>query len=263
MACIVLHVDAFEDNYIWLLTTNSPDGQGRRPVVIVDPGDEAPVFDYLEQQQLQPVAVLCTHHHWDHVGGASDIANRYHIPVYGPGDENITAVTHPLVDGDTVSLPELQLEFQVLAVPGHTSGHIAYYTPGMLFCGDTLFSAGCGRLFEGTAEQMLTSLTRLAGLPDDTAVFCAHEYTATNLRFASAVEPANPEIRKRTEEVAGLRKQNLPSLPSRIGIEKRTNPFLRADQDEVKRAAEGHARHELNNKLAVFAELRRWKDRFR
>ena len=263
MACTVLHADAFEDNYIWLVAANRPDKGTERPAVIIDPGDEDPVFDLIKKEKLTPIAVMCTHHHWDHVGGAADIADRFDIPVYGPADENISAISNPVTDGDSVSFPELQLEFQVLGVPGHTRGHVAYYAPGMLFCGDTLFSAGCGRLFEGTAEQMLDSLTRLAALPDDTHVYCAHEYTAGNLRFALAVEPDNPDVKKRKEEVGRLLKQNLPSLPSRIDTEKLTNPFLRADQAEVRHAAEAHTKLSLNDELAVFTELRRWKDHFR
>ena len=263
MRCSVLHADAFEDNYIWLITPDSPDTDSRRPTIIVDPGDEDPVLEKISAEKLDPVAILCTHHHGDHVGGASALARQYNIPVYGPGLENIAAVTDPVGDGDIVRIPECGLEFSVIAVPGHTRGHIAYYTPGMLFCGDTLFSAGCGRLFEGTAEQMLASLDRLAALPDDTLVYCAHEYTAANLRFASTVEPENAAVSQKISEVHELRKTNTPTLPSRIDIEKQINPFLRSSLASVRTATEVHVGHALDDALATFTEVRRWKDDFR
>ena len=254
----VLHVCAFEDNYIWLIRGKSADH-----VAIVDPGDADPVLATLEKQHLQPVAILCTHHHGDHVGGVGDILRRYPVPVYGPARERIPAVTHRLKEGDRVSLPELGLEFSVLDVPGHTAGHIAYYGAGMLFCGDTMFSAGCGRLFEGTAEQMHASLAKLVALPEATHMYCAHEYTEANLRFALAVEPDNPDIRAHRERARALRVQNLPTLPSTIGLEKRINPFLRTGAPAARRAAEMRRGRALESGAEVFAELRRWKDDFR
>ncbi|KPK55202.1 MAG: hydroxyacylglutathione hydrolase [Thiotrichales bacterium SG8_50] len=262
MECSVLHADAFEDNYIWLVTPEASNSVSPKPTLIIDPGDEDPVLEKIDQENLTPVAVLCTHHHGDHVGGASALATQFNIPVYGPRLENIAAVTNPVDDGDHLAFPDLGLEFTVMAVPGHTRGHVAYYTPGMLFCGDTLFSAGCGRLFEGTAEQMLHSLNRLAALPDETKVYCAHEYTAANLRFASTVEPDNQAVRLKISEVTDLRSQNNPSLPSRIDIEKQINPFLRASLPTVNKAAEAHVGHALADPLATFTELRRWKDHF-
>ena len=164
----VLHVPAFADNYIWLLRA------GDR-TAIVDPGDAQPVVEALERERLRPVAILCTHHHHDHVGGITALAERYRVPVYGPATESIPGMTHARNDGEQVELPELGLSFDVIGTPGHTLGQINYYGAGMLFCGDTLFSAGCGRLFEGTAEQMHASLSRLAALPEDTRMYCGHE----------------------------------------------------------------------------------------
>ena len=254
----VLHVCAFEDNYIWLIR-----GQSADRVAIVDPGDAEPVLAALEQQRLTPVAILCTHHHPDHVGGTEDILRHYSLPVYGPARERIPAITHKLKDGDRVALAELGLEFEVLDVPGHTAGHIAYYGAGMLFCGDTLFSAGCGRLFEGTAEQMHTSLSRFAALPEKTGVYCAHEYTAANLRFALTVEPGNHDTRAHFEKTQALRARNTPTLPSTIGLERRINPFLRTGQAAVREAVSTHVARPLTGDAEVFAELRRWKDNFR
>jgi hydroxyacylglutathione hydrolase len=254
----VLHVPAFEDNYIWLIR-----GGSGRQVAVVDPGEAAPVLAYCAAHGLTPCAILCTHHHHDHVGGIEDLLRHREVPVYGPAAELIPGLTQRLRHGDVVELPELALAFEVLAVPGHTRGHIAYYGHGLLFCGDTLFSAGCGRLFEGTAEQMHESLGRLAALPPETAVYCAHEYTADGLRFAAAVEPDNPEVRTRQREVAALRARGLPSLPSSIGLERRINPFLRSHVPAVRAAAERIAGHRLESEACVFATIRRWKDGFR
>jgi hydroxyacylglutathione hydrolase len=254
----VLHVPAFEDNYIWLIRGDDP---GR--VAIVDPGDAEPVLAALEHERLTPAAILCTHHHGDHVGGVEALVARYPMPVYGPAREHIAAVTHPVVDGDRVTLQPMGLSFEVLEVPGHTAGHIAYFGHGMLFCGDTLFSAGCGRLFEGTAEQMHASLSRLAALPEETLMYCAHEYTASGLRFALAVEPDNTEARRHLDAVNEWRAQNRPSLPSTIGLERRINPFLRANAPAVRAAAEHKAGRILDKEVEVFAVVRRWKDAFR
>jgi hydroxyacylglutathione hydrolase len=254
----VLHVPAFDDNYIWLVAGELPDR-----VAIVDPGDAAPVLARLERDRLAPVAILCTHHHGDHVGGIKDLLRHFKIPVYGPASEHIDSVSHPLHGDERVRLGELGVEFEVLAVPGHTAGHIAYHGDGMLFCGDTLFSAGCGRLFEGTAEQMHDSLTRLAALPGTTKIYCAHEYTEANLRFALTVEPDNADVRQYREQARNLRLQGRPTLPSTIDLERRVNPFLRTAQPAVRRAAEAECGHILATEASVFACLRRWKDHFR
>lgn len=254
----VLHVCAFQDNYIWLIRGQSPDR-----VAIVDPGDADPVLAALENQRLTPVTVLCTHHHLDHVGGVQKIVARYPVPVYGPAQEHIPACTHKLREGDRVRLQELALEFDVLDIPGHTAGHIAYYGNNMLFCGDTLFSAGCGRLFEGTAEQMYTSLNKLAALTENTEVYCGHEYTRDNLRFALTVEPENQDAQNHLEKTKALRAGNQPTLPSNIGLERRINPFLRATQTTVRHSVASHYGQDMGSNVKTFAALRRWKDGFR
>jgi hydroxyacylglutathione hydrolase len=253
----VLHVRAFEDNYIWLVAG------GVQRVAIVDPGDAAPVLARLEAANLAPSAVLCTHHHSDHVGGIEEILRRYDVPVYGPAREHIPGITHRLREGDRVRVPDTDLSFDVLDVPGHTAGHIAYYGHNLLFCGDTMFSAGCGRLFEGTPEQLLQSLTRLAALPENTAVYCAHEYTATGLRFSATVEPDNQDVPPRREWVSARLAKGVPTLPSSIGVERRINMFLRTDVPAVRRAVETRCGHSLSTNVNVFAEMRRWRDGFR
>lgn len=254
----VLHVSAFEDNYIWLIQ-----GDKSPSPVIVDPGDEDPVIDFLELHRLHPAAILCTHHHWDHQGGIGALRARYGIPAYGPSREHITDINHPVTEGDSVVFSDLGLEFAVMEVPGHTLGHVAYYATDMLFCGDTLFSAGCGRLFEGTAEQMYQSLRRLAALPASTRVFCAHEYTLGNLRFARAVEPENDDIAHYSVQAQEKRRRGEATLPSTLDLEHRINPFLRTALPTVQHAAQRAAGHELNKEVDVFAALRRWKDQFR
>lgn len=254
----VLHVPAFEDNYIWMLRGESP-----RHVAAVDPGDAEPVFDYLAREGLELAAILCTHHHGDHVGGVEQLTARFPVPVYGPASEHIPRRSHGLADHDSVTLPELELRFEVLGIPGHTLGHIAYYGHGLLFCGDTLFSAGCGRLFEGTAAQMHASLSRLRSLPGDTRVFCGHEYTASNLRFAATVEPGNTEIESYAREVNEKRARGLPTLPSTLDQELRINPFLRCRERQIRETASAHAGRPLVGEVEIFAELRRWKDGFR
>jgi len=254
----VLHVPAFEDNYIWLIRA---DGSDR--VAIVDPGDALPVLASLAHHRLTPGAILCTHHHGDHVGGVEELTARYAVPVYGPARERIPGITHRLRGGERVTLDTLGLEFEVLDVPGHTAGHIAYYGHGCLFCGDTLFSAGCGRLFEGTAEQLHRSLSRLLSLPPDTAVYCAHEYTAANLRFALTVEPGNPHVLDYHRQVVARRAQHLPSLPTTLARERDVNPFLRVHRPEVRSAVAAWAGREPGSETETFALLRQWKDGFR
>ena len=255
----VLHACAFKDNYIWLIRGQSPD-----KVAVVDPGDAEPVLAEIHKRHLTPVAILCTHHHADHVGGVENILKHYSfLPVYGPARERIPAVTYRLKHGDHVKLPKLGLEFDVLDVPGHTAGHIAFFGAGMVFCGDTLFSAGCGRLFEGTSEQMHASLAKFSALPESTEMYCGHEYTEANLRFALAVEPDNADIHAHLQAVQQRRAENLPTLPSTIGRERRINPFLRSGQAAVRLAAEKHCGHQLNSEVEVFAAIRRWKDGYR
>ena len=245
-------IPAFKDNYIWLLT------QGRRAFV-VDPGDAEPVLARLKSDGLTLEGILVTHHHADHQGGVAALANSQPVRVYGPGSESITGCTHPLRGGEIIDV--MGESAQVMAVPGHTLGHLAYYLPGALFCGDTLFGAGCGRLFEGTPEQMSASLDTIAALPDDTLVYCAHEYTEMNLRFALAVEPNNAVLQARVAKVADLRSGGLPSVPSMLGEEKATNPFLRCSEPAVIAAAEQHGAVN-RKKTSIFASIRGWRNNF-
>jgi hydroxyacylglutathione hydrolase len=249
---------AFHDNYIWLI--HGP--EDARRVAIVDPGDAAPVEAALAERGLELAAILVTHHHGDHTGGIRALLERFDVPVYGPAEEPIPGRTHALQGGDRLDLPALGLSFEVIDVPGHTAGHIAYYGHGALFCGDTLFSGGCGRLFEGTPSQMTASLDRLAALPDSTRIYCAHEYTLANLRFAAAVEPDNRALADYTAQARGLRADDRPTLPSTVGLERSVNPFLRCDEPAVVRAAETHGGRALADRVEVFATVRAWKDGF-
>ncbi|MCX9157084.1 hydroxyacylglutathione hydrolase [Niveibacterium sp. 24ML] len=252
----IVPLSAFSDNYIWAIVA-----QGR--CVVVDPGDARPVEGFLKTQGLVLDAILITHHHGDHAGGIGALCSTSAVPVYGPAHEAIAGISHPVQGGDSLTLLDGALPLSVLDVPGHTAGHIAYVTPGAVFCGDTLFSAGCGRLFEGSPAQMHQSLATLAALPDDTALYCAHEYTLANLRFATAVEPGNPDIAAYTVQCQAQRAADTSTLPSSIGLEKRVNPFLRCSTPAVRHAAEGFAEAPLPDTTAVFAALRRWKNEFR
>jgi hydroxyacylglutathione hydrolase len=253
----VTPVNAFRDNYIWLIHGADP-----RRIAIVDPGDAGPVMKAIEAQGYKPVAILLTHHHPDHSAGIPALREAYDIPALGPANEPVRGMTAAVAGGERVELSELRLEFDVLDIPGHTAGHIAFHGEGALFCGDTLFSAGCGRLFEGTAPQMLASLDALAALPDDTRVFCGHEYTLANLLFAQAVEPENADVAQHAAWVNTLRADHVPTLPSTLGLEKRINPFLRCDEPTVQAAAAQRTGHALGSRAEVFAALRRWKDEF-
>lgn len=251
-------LSAFSDNYIWLLQ----DAQHKR-VAVVDPGDAAPVQAWLQQHDDWTLSdILITHHHNDHVGGVEQLRRETGARVYGPANENIPGRDQALVDGDRIEV--LGMALQVFEVPGHTLGHIAFYQPEQhwLFSGDTLFAAGCGRLFEGTPAQMYQSLQRLAALPDTTLVYCAHEYTLSNLRFARAVEPANPAIAERFRQVEAWREQGRISLPSDLAMERATNPFLRTAETSVKEMLASREGRALGSDGEVFAALRAWKDRF-
>ncbi|TAA48668.1 hydroxyacylglutathione hydrolase [Corallincola spongiicola] len=249
-------IKAFNDNYIWLLHTLNGG-------IVVDPGDAAPVIAFLTSQQIKLKAVLLTHHHSDHVGGVAKLRQTYpDIKVYGPKAEAVEHSDIQLSHGEIIDVADTGLKLKVLAVPGHTLGHIAYYGENSLFCGDTLFSGGCGRLFEGTADQMHQSLQRLASLPDATEVYCAHEYTQANLAFAMAVEPDNLALQSYQTAVSALRQQDKPSIPSTIEQEKQINPFLRVDQITVISAVSGYLEKSVKAPSAVFAGLRSWKDNF-
>lgn len=250
-------ISVLKDNYVWIIQND------KRQAIIVDPGAASPVLEYLKKNNLELAAILITHHHWDHTNGIFDIIAKYpNIPVYGPKHKQISGVNKLVGEGDDINFADFNLHLQVFDIPGHTLSHIAYYGNGLLFCGDTLFSAGCGRLFEGTPQQMVTSLQKMLGLPDETVIYPAHEYTLNNLRFAETVEPHNQQIGKRKTEVSALIAKHLPSLPSKLSIEKATNPFLRLDSPEVIASAAKYADKPLQDKVEVFAYLRQWKDGF-
>lgn len=253
----IISIPAFKDNYIWLIT-NTENNYG----VVVDPGDAELVLQKLHELKIKLTAILITHHHNDHCGGVAELLQHYAVPVYGPAHEKISTVTHSLSENDEVELPELKFNLRVLDIPGHTIGHIAYYGDDVLFCGDTLFAAGCGRVFEGTPKQMYESLSKLKNLPDSTMIYCGHEYTLANLRFAQAVETNNAAIKKRIETCTQLRAKNLPTVPAQLSEEKQTNPFLRCDVQSVIVAAEKYADRKLNNPDEVFAVIRQWKNEF-
>ena len=254
----LLALPAFSDNYLWLL-------HDERHAVVVDPGQSEPVLQALEERNLQLQAILVTHHHADHVGGVQALREATGAAVYGPARERIPQPYTPLQGGDVVQT--LGVSFRVIGVPGHTAGHIAYFADDvagapLLFCGDTLFSGGCGRLFEGTPAQMLASLDALAALPGDTRVCCAHEYTLGNLRFARAVEPGNQALADYEQHCQRLRAGGQPTLPSSIGTERAINPFLRSREPAVIQSVRSHA-PQATDEVAVFAALRQWKNEFK
>jgi hydroxyacylglutathione hydrolase len=252
-------VRAFTDNYIWLISAPSDPGR----LVAVDPGDAAPVIAELQRSGDSLAAILLTHHHPDHVGGVPELKRHWDVPVIGPDDTRIAQRTRTARGGERCEMPDLGLSFEILAVPGHTLSHIAFWGHGALFCGDTLFSAGCGRMFEGTPIEMNASLSKLAELPADTRMYCGHEYTAANLRFALTVDPANVDAAEYQSRVERLRALDRPSLPSTMGLEMQVNPFLRCNERSVVKAAELRAGKTLEETAAIFGVLRAWKDQFR
>jgi hydroxyacylglutathione hydrolase len=249
-------IPAFEDNYIWALRGNGPVGR----VAVIDPGEAAPVLQFLERTRDRLCAILVTHRHGDHTGGIAELLAHHPVPVYGPALEAAEVVTHPLRDGERLTLQALGIDFEVLHLPGHTLGHIGYYRPGMLFCGDVLFGAGCGRVFEGTLEEMHASLARIAALPPATRIYCAHEYTQSCLRFAHMVEPDNHAIATRIGDVDRLRAANEPSVPLKLAEELVTNPFLRWDAPGVVTAATARLGHPPASAAETFAAIRLWRD---
>jgi len=259
----IIPIPAFKDNYIWTL-------HRQQYAVVVDPGDAAPIRACLDAQQIKLAAILCTHHHNDHVGGISELAQLYNVPVYGPRHEDIPCLSHAVGEGDMIKIAELNITLQVFDIPGHTRGHVAYLTYGSskegeaLFCGDTLFSCGCGRLFEGTAVQLHQSLQRLAALPEATKVYCAHEYTETNIRFALVCEAGNDQLKQRQLNASALRRAGQATLPSTIALEKATNPFLRCAETQIIRSVEQHTgnKFDITNDVDVFSALRKWRNNF-
>ena len=251
----IVPLPAFQDNYIWTLR----DGKN---AAVVDPGEARPVKEYLAREGLTLVAILATHHHPDHVGGIAELVAMTKVPVFGPKGEPIPELTHPVGQGDKVEISALDAVFSVLDIPGHTRAHVAYYGLDSLFCGDTLFACGCGRVFEGTAKQMLDSLSKLAALPDETRVYCGHEYTLANIKFAREVDPDNRLLAAREAKAAKLRAAGRPTLPSTLGEERATNPFLRCAEPAVVESANKYLGARIADPVRVFAAIREWKNRF-
>jgi hydroxyacylglutathione hydrolase len=249
-------IPALADNYIWAIHNDVE-------AVIVDPGDASPVLEFLTKNKLSLAAILCTHRHHDHVDGIAKLRAVYNVPVHGRAHEKNPHITHDLQDGARIILDAFDLTFDVVEVPGHLEDHIAYYSasPQILFCGDIIFGAGCGKNFEGTGAQLYDSLQRLAYLPDTTLIYCAHEYTASNLRFAAVCDPDNPAVQQRILETNQLRERNLPTVPFTLALEKATNPFLRCADANLIRTLQKHGLSDTGE-LAVFAALRAWRNNF-
>jgi hydroxyacylglutathione hydrolase len=251
----VIPIKAFKDNYIWMLLNSA------REAIAVDPGDGAVVLNWLTNNQVVLKAIFITHHHHDHVGGIHVLRQRYPVAVYGPANESIAGLSHLLREKDCIDLP-LFPSFMVFEVPGHTLGHIVYYGANALFCGDTLFGAGCGRLFEGSPQQMYASLTKIAALPDQTLCYAAHEYTMQNLRFAQLIEPDNTNIAMRLKQVEDLMQRGQPTLPASLAEEKATNPFLRTKEPSLIKALEQRLQSKLPDFVSVFSQLRALRNTF-
>jgi hydroxyacylglutathione hydrolase len=254
----IVAIPAFKDNYIWAV--HSLDG---KQIVIVDPGMSQPVLEYLHTENLTLHGILITHHHYDHSGGVLDLLKQFpQAKVYGPHNEIVTGVTNAMREKDSISFADFDLHLNVIDIPGHTLGHIAFFNESVLFCGDTLFSCGCGRVFEGTPAQMYNSLEKIKKTGKNTQVYCGHEYTLANIAFAEHVEPNNMALKKRRDEAKQLRQQNLPSLPVTLACEFETNPFLRCEEQTVIDAVEKHYKVKMLDPIMVFAHLREWKNKF-
>lgn len=247
-------IPALRDNYIWAI-------HNERFAVVIDPGDATPVLGFLTAHGLLLHSILCTHRHHDHVGGIAALREVYNVPVHGRSHPDNPHITHDLREGDRLHLDEFDLIFDIMELPGHLADHIAFVAPGRVFCGDVMFGAGCGKNFEGTLEQLHHSLQRLAALPDDTLIYCAHEYTACNLTFALACEPDNQDILHRIEQTQALRARRLPTVPSTLALEKATNPFLRCTSPALIRTLRARGLTD-SSETAVFTALRRWRDVF-
>lgn len=251
-------IHAFSDNYIWVI-------HNQTHAAVIDPGIASPVIEYLQSKRLQLSAILITHHHHDHTGGNAELLQSFNVPVYGPHNESIATVSHPLREGDQVNLEEMSLNLTVLDTPGHTRGHIAYYGSNpfnMVFCGDTLFACGCGRVFEGTAQQMYQSLQKLSQLPGDTLIFCTHEYTLGNIQFAKVVDPKNARLIDFEIAAQELRNRNVPTIPTTLILERKINPFIRCEQQEIINSAQNYSGKSLPDPIEVFTALREWKNNF-
>jgi hydroxyacylglutathione hydrolase len=247
-------IAALQDNYIWLL-------QHEGHAAVVDPGEAAPVLKFLRANKLRLEAILCTHRHHDHVDGIEELRGVYNVPVYGRSHPNNPHITDDLHEGDRLQLDGLGTAFDIIEIPGHLEDHIAFIAPKEVFCGDVMFGAGCGKIFEGTPAQLHNSLQRLAALPDDTLVYCAHEYTAYNLPFALACEPDNPDIQQRIADTRRLRMEQRPTVPFTLALEKATNPFLRCTNPELIQTLKARGLADTSE-IAVFTALREWRDRF-
>ncbi|HCJ50297.1 MAG TPA: hydroxyacylglutathione hydrolase [Gallionella sp.] len=251
-------ISAFTDNYIWAIHND-------RHAVIVDPGEAAPVLSFLAARKLALTGIFCTHRHHDHIGGIAELRAVYNVPVFGRRHEKNPHISHAVREGEQVNLNEFGLVFDIMEIPGHLDDHIAFIatniTPPILFCGDVLFGAGCGKNFEGTVAQLHHSLQRLSRLPDITLAYCAHEYTASNLRFALACEPGNSAVQQRVEKTREMRAGNLPTVPFTLALEKATNPFLRCNADEIIKTLQQRGLTDTRA-INVFTALRAWRDNF-
>jgi hydroxyacylglutathione hydrolase len=252
----IIPIAVLKDNYVWLIINHDQ-------AIIVDPGEANPVLKQLKERNLKLAAIFLTHHHGDHSAGIPELLQHFpKTPVFAGQTSQLAFVTHHLADQEEFYLPEFEQSWQAIAIPGHTLDHTAFYQAPILFTGDTLFTAGCGRIFEGTPEMMFNSLAKLAALPDQTQIYCGHEYTLSNLKFALAIEPQNQAIQARFNECEKLRQQDLPTVPASLELEKQTNPFLRYHESTVKQAVSMHLNNDLTDPIAVFAALRAWKNLF-
>lgn len=250
---IIIPIKVLKDNYVWCLISHN------NTCLVVDPGEAQPVISFLQEKRLNLKAILVTHHHFDHTGGIKDLLLFKKVPVYGPSQ---ISVVSEAVDGHTiVEIPEMNHQFRIMTVPGHTLDHIAYFRPGVCFTGDTLFTGGCGKIFEGTAQQMYDSLNKLMQLPDETLIYCGHEYTASNLTFAELVEPNNDQIKKRLKKTNELRACGLETVPETLSVEKATNPFLRVNHPDVIAATSSYYKEPISDPVHVLSALREWKNR--
>lgn len=256
----IIPIRALKDNYIWLVLNFV-----NQKAIIIDPGEAAPVIDYIKKNNITLLAILLTHKHWDHCNGVSEILEKYPtVIVYGPETDQIKNINFYLNNNNKINISDCGGLFNIISIPGHTLEHIAYYHPQqkILFSGDTLFTAGCGRIFEGTPQMMLESLNKLKALPEESLIYCGHEYTWQNLKFAQHVEPNNTDILKRIKNTQQLLNKNLPTVPASLREEKNTNPFLRCEFSEVIESVQNYAGKKLNHTVEIFQYLREWKNQF-